>query len=502
MHYKKLDLSIGDPLRPMTKIAELAFQSAAPVMHRYINNPASTGWKADPALMQAQDSFRDFLKSEGWQRPGWSGVGNDCFTFLDGGTTRAYDLILHMIARDVEKTNAGRKKRDQIKPVVLAPVPTYGFFLDTPKLYGMDVVTVDRDIRNNGQLDIEKLKQTIRDCFDKNMRIVAYYDCTPHNPLGFVRSAAETETVFKIMTAVRRHYNEADRNIKTGKPYTLGGIKMTPHCNKLRDYPLLIDDLVYHGLQYDARKTVAAFAKQENGLKHTVTLMGPSKAGLAGLRAGIVVGDPEKIDKVKNILKTQAYFPSYTTLAAVEHFYAAKGAGADIKNRHMKTMNADHRFNGLLMKAMINGIDTMPELRPCDRRKIIHTVCRHYRLTGAQALDTMLKPLKGAKIITTPEAGFFHLIDFSQSIRKCHDDTLRIRLCEEFNVQMVPIGWASKTREEDINRITFALPRAQIFEFVDRLRRCSAEFYAEYEPATARAPVRPTRSPALPAMPQ
>lgn len=480
MNYEPLDLSVGDALRPLTGIAKMAFDTALKTPHLYINNPRSMGDHAVEAKRNAENSFRAYLKEKGWERRGWTGIGNDSFLFLDGGTTRGFDLTLQHMAFDIANANRRRKKKDKIQPVILMPVPTYGYFIDTPALHGIDVVTVDRDINNAGYLDPEKLKSVIRNCFADNRRIVAYYDCTPHNPLGFVRSADETKTVYDIMAAVRHHYRKQDENVVIGKPHNFFGTTMTPTCNALQDYPILIDDMVYDGLQYDHKQDIPAFCQVENDLTHVVTLMGLSKVGLSGLRAGIVVAGDQRIKSLHKMLMQQSYFPSYTTLAAVEHFYAASGSGKTIRDRSLTRLNNDHRFNGLLLKAMINGIDTIPELTAKDRNRIIKTAGRHYGLSEEQVVRVKLSRIKGAKIMTTPQAGFFHVLDLRDGAKQSYDDTLAKRLKHDYAVKVAPLGWSSKSQEENIARISFAVPKEQLFDFADRLRICSNAFFCNY----------------------
>lgn len=482
MKYNWLDLSVGDALHPMKYVAKKSFETATHYMNRYLNDPNAMGWHAEVPLELAQNSMREYLNETGWKRPGWSGVGNDSFVFMDGGTTRSFDMVLQSIAKHVARANEKRRKCDRVKPAIIMPVPTYGFFFKTAQLHGIEVVTVERDIHDNGRLDMARLKDKICQCLDEKKRIVAYYDCTPHNPLGFIRSHAETESVYEMMQALKNHYAQADKKVPVGKPFEINGKKFRPTCQHLSQYPVLIDDLVYDGLQYDRRKQVAAFGKIcDDAYDHTVTLMGPSKAGLAGMRTGIIVGHPDRLLPIREMLKWQNYFPSYATLKTIETFYAPFGDDKFQKVKHMARLNADHRFNGLLMKALINGVDSMNELNHFDRKKIIRTACKHYAMDEDEVIAKKLSPVRGAKIITTPEAGFFHLIDFSEGASQVYDDTLRLKLTHEFSVIMVPLGWADKTYEQDVNRITFAISQDKIFDYADRVRQCSEAFFKEQD---------------------
>jgi len=120
MDKEKLDLSVGDALRPFKGLARLAFEEASSHMNMYVNDPKSKGWSAPEPLQAAQESFHGYLKDIGWKRPAWSGVGYDCFAFLDGGTTRGFDLILQVLSekyKRLEREGAGETDRsDQGMP--------------------------------------------------------------------------------------------------------------------------------------------------------------------------------------------------------------------------------------------------------------------------------------------------------------------------------------------------------------------------------------------------
>lgn len=495
MDFKKLDLTIGDALRPQTDVARRAFAEAADgPMHRYINSPGLTGWGADKPLLHAQEAMHNHIEALGWKRPNYSGsgYGYDCYAFVDGGTTRAFDVVL--------RTLMNEQRRKLPKPVIIMPVPTYGFFVDLPRRYGLEVITIERDVHNNGALDIDKLKRIIRRCLKEGKTIMGYYDCSPQNPLGFIRSEKETKAVGRLMKALAIHYQETSYQ---GQPMYRAWIHDQP-------FPVIIDDQVYRGLQYNPRAKIPSFsqAKVMDGMtieKQTLTLMGPSKSGLSGLRVGVVVGMGDWITEIKRTQKEQSYFPGYVTLAAVKHFFAPKGEAAEVQKRFMSKLNRDHRRHGLLMKALINGMDTMDELRSADQAWLIKAVRRHRRCDEAAARAELTGGIRGLNIVTTPAAGFFHVLDMSEANRykawdtdkhyhhyseaekdellRKPEDRMRVWISklleDDFKVSMVPLGWAgSKSEDVEGVRITYAIPRADIFEFADRARAASARYYA------------------------
>tara|TARA_B100001179_G_scaffold213083_1_gene181468 strand:- start:32 stop:547 length:516 start_codon:yes stop_codon:yes gene_type:complete len=168
MRSKQLDLSVGDALRPFKGLARIAFEDAAAYMNMYVNDPKSVGWSAPEPLQKAQQSFHGYLKEINWKRPGWTGVSNDCFAFLDGGTTRCFDLILQVLKEKYTRSEIEGSE----KPVIIMPVPTYGYFTMMPELYGIDVIKIERDLENQSALDTEKLANIVRQCLKKGQTIL------------------------------------------------------------------------------------------------------------------------------------------------------------------------------------------------------------------------------------------------------------------------------------------------------------------------------------------
>ncbi|MAM34345.1 MAG: hypothetical protein CMH28_04650 [Micavibrio sp.] len=483
MDKEKLDLSVGDALRPFKGLARLAFEEASSHMNMYVNDPKSKGWSAPEPLQAAQESFHGYLKDIGWKRPAWSGVGYDCFAFLDGGTTRGFDLILQVLSekyKRLEREGAG-------KPVLIMPVPTYGYFTMMPDLYGIDVIKVERDLENQAALDMDKLTEAIKGCHDKGQTILGYYDCSPNNPMGFVRSAEETTQVAQTMAKLKNIY-EADAKMRNSS------------------FPYLIDDQVYRGLVYGKDCEIPSFSQvqyqsDENNLfDQTLTLFGPSKSGLAGIRTGIVVGESSFISNIQHLQQHGSYFPSYLSLATIRHFYASEGEGANMRKRFIGRLNSDHRFGGLIMKALINGMDTMSELSQGDRDRIIKTVSNRKNITQKEVISLLSEGIRGVSIITTPEAGFFHVIDLNKdepnekvwrsaekgqlysSVEKSDnlfDKKVTIEtLLKDDNVSLAYLQWAGYEAKESLRRVSFAVPLLDIFSFTDRLKAASDKFYS------------------------
>lgn len=135
--------------------------------------------------------------------------------------------------------------------------------------------------------------QDVRTTFDRldkqGKRIVTFYDCNPHNPLGLVRDREETEALAEVFHEVNEIYHQ--QNIKHAL-ITVGNPEDEP-WNGPASRLWIIDDLVYDGLEFSGQKPAFSFAQLEDMQNDAILLPGLSKLGLAGLRAGLMVADQQ-----------------------------------------------------------------------------------------------------------------------------------------------------------------------------------------------------------------
>ena len=96
--------------------------------------------------------------------------------------------------------------------------------------------------------------------------------------------------------------------------------------------------------------------------------------------------------------------------------------------------------------------------------------------------------------MTTPESGFFHLLDFSAMKGKVYsnefvhyksyggwtavkkEDDITNVLGHGQNLRMASGGWSRLGQDDMIMRVTFAMPVADIFEMAERVRRGMKNF--------------------------
>lgn len=487
---KLLDMSLGNPLHPFRSVARYAFHQAAQDLHQYrfMNRGNS-----DPEIRPVFEAISDYFTARGIVPPDWSGLPLSHFSLMGGGTTEGYNLVIQLLIQDVIAENK-RLNRD-IKPALLMPVPTYGFFMHAPESWGIQIIPVPRQMESGGHVARHDIITAIKKAHDDGLRVIAYFDSNPNNPLGTIRGKAETQELADIFLALSAHYKRNDEKelqlwqdtqpaIKTD---ILDGLSLKPGqiWNGPASRVRIIDDMVYDGLEYGTRKAFA-FAQIPELYKDTFTLAGPSKAGLANVRGGIVIANSEDIGQLERLRINNNYFPSRATLAALEAFYSMKEPFAAARTRHLARLNRDHRFRGLFMKALINGLDSVGEITATDRSKIIKTYSDLTTCSSEAAGQELKRGIKGVKVITTPEAGFFHLIDFSalrgasyQSprhgfdyIKKLEDDYSLIDILgSSQSISSCNASWMGLPRDTLISRATFALPLKDILEYTRRLRR-------------------------------
>jgi aspartate/methionine/tyrosine aminotransferase len=509
-HINKIDASLGNPLFPLTGVANYAFRQARKDLHRYQFLNAG---RSETSVRNALSAMSDFFTARGIYPPGWSGLPFTNMMPVGGGTTEAFNLILQMLADDVRKENKNfiRHGQDPVKPAILMPVPTYGFFQDAARDLGFTIIPVLRDLKAGGVLRRDAVIAAIRAAHKDNLRIVSFFDSNPNNPTGLVRGEKETRELGRIILALSKHYGEqeykedgdASQQMSLWQEdllFSLGRrkLKWSGPAARVR----IIDDMVYDGLEYGTEKPFS-FAQIPELFKDTFVLFGTSKAGLANLRGGLIIGDSEDMYALNHRSLMNEYFPSKVALHAMEAFFNVEEPFASQRRRHLDRLNKEHRFRGLLLKALVNGVDTMPEVQPADMRRMTNALMRHFAFSRQQATGRLHRNIPALKIISTPQAGFFHLVDFSALIGREYDNihvpykryggksvvedgaALSHVFTTGQQLHMAGGGWMGLGDKSMIGRMSFAMPVADIIESAYRLATGCRQFQC---PACVPAP--------------
>jgi aspartate/methionine/tyrosine aminotransferase len=478
----RMDFSLGDPLYPLTEIANIAFQKSLSDLHQYhIMAHASFPVHAVRPILE---NLAQYFTAKGIYDHGYTGCGINEILMTGGGTTEAYELIIRRLAQDVRERCA--ETGAQIKPAVIAPVPTYGFFLDNPRAWGMEVIRVERNLDKGGRLDPELLAWAFEKADESGYRVVAYYDCDPHNPLGFVRTREETRQIAKVIAAYNDKIHEED-----GKN---GLRRWTGAASRCR----IIDDRVYAGLEYDRNQETCSFAELDNEIpgtfRNTFTLFGLSKAGLVSLRAGAIVADSRDIGGLQALQAQTSYFPPKISMHALEAFYTTDEKLADIRDEHLKKMNADHEFSGKFMKALLVGFSAVPEAVEKEKARMVDIVSAARKVDPKEAAAQFEKGIPGVRVVTTPQAGFFHVLDMNSLKGREYNDRFALsfppappvtvkdafdlkQLLDDENLSVASGSWSGLQPDNLILRASFAKSFPEIVDFSERIgavvARCS-----------------------------
>lgn len=488
---EKLDFTLGDPLYPLTRIANHAFREASRDLNKYL---LMSGRADHPDIgPQITDIARHF-SARGFCAPGWTGLPTDHLMLTGGGTTESYELIIRAIAEDV----AARKQRtgQDIRPVILMPVPTYGFFFSNPERWGIEIAKIPRDMGKGGQLPPEAIKAAFHQLQKDGKRIVAFYDSNPHNPLGLVREQAETESLYRLFAAISHAYEREDRAWLDKQ--TKAGRKGFASCkwDGLSSRVRIIDDMVYDGLEYGGQARAFPFALVKDDVvgpafADCFTLFGTSKAGLANIRAGLVIGPSRHLDTMRDLQRMTGYSPPKTAIHALHAYFNDQAPFSGWRQRHLKKMNTNHEFNGRLMKALINGLDQPGEAASVpvkERTRMIRVLADATSLSPAQAQAWLERGTDGAHIISTPQAGFFHMLDLGAWRGKfCTYPDLSGpyrdgRLLDTIyatgaalntaRLHLATAGWCGLDGDNDhLFRVTYAKPVSEIAQLARRLQR-------------------------------
>ncbi|MCD8562779.1 MAG: hypothetical protein LRY54_01675 [Alphaproteobacteria bacterium] len=191
-HRKFMDFSDGDPAIPLRRIARHAFARSLDALHQYQFNNPSTARDGD-IMRRALMPVSDYFTARKLYEEGCTGVGFSSILMTGGGATEGFELVIRSLIREIRWENERRtrlstykpeeppdaadddpmscftrramerrnalfgKPPKLLKPAVVMPVPTYGYFLDTLKSWDVEPILVPRDLENGGRLDLKKI---------------------------------------------------------------------------------------------------------------------------------------------------------------------------------------------------------------------------------------------------------------------------------------------------------------------------------------------------------
>lgn len=253
-----------------------------------------------------------------------------------------------------------------------------------------------------------------------------------------------------------------------------------------------IDDMVYWGLEYEGAEKPFSFAQvDERSQRNSFVLFGPSKAGLANVRAGLIYADSNDIYKLQMAMHDSNYFPPSYVMEAMSGYFSDEQPFKVIRDLHMTNMNAEHQFLGQFMKVLINGSKERPTTSIDDYNRMNRLLVEHTGMSQKQAHERLTQGVEGVEVVTSPQAGFFHMLDFSgltgryyeedraygTSRTEIKDENQISRAMKKLNVSMAAGAWTGLEEEQMLKRVSFAMPPEDIIDFTDRLTEMVTQTY-------------------------
>lgn len=505
-----INLSHGDPLFPFTELFRTASRNSQSNLTQY-NPNTYLGENFSGRYRHALLPIHNYINDRGLKRCDWTGVGLDSLLMIDGGTTRGFEMVMRCLISDVVERNRhihdmNESNNDNIAPIrpaILMPVPTYGHFIwvlnQNPELgKQVEIIPINRDPLNDWCVDTNHMIETIKKSIADDKRIIAYFDSNPNNPTGHVRDREETKRIGDVISDLNEFYMCQDstvdkENISETKPKdteesflsSLFAARSKMFWNGPSANVHIIDDMVYDGLQYDSSQSHCTFSEVMDKYKYCITLMGTSKNGLASMRAGLIIATSNIMNDLRNMDRNSNYVASDMTLNILSLFFNNSAEREQKRLAYQKKAITHYRFAGQFVKALINGIDSvLTDLSKSDAKRMHDILRATQNLTAEEARTVLKSGIKGIKISTNPQAGFFHLLDFSGlkgmgfSVEKNWGATYRVLesehdftdLCNKMGLSLASGSYMGTPKDICSQRLTYALPLPEIIRATERLK--------------------------------
>lgn len=371
---------------------------------------------------------------------------------------------------------------------MLVPVPTYGLFLDQMRdkanNAGIYVVTIAR--HENGAVNFRDLQDKMEILQAAKIKPLMYYDNTPNNPTGYLRTKEETLQIANFFHKISCDMWE-----------DYGGRLVDVHGNGLSDRQherlseqanvLIVDDMAYAGLEFSERDKSFSFGQE---LCDSVTMFSLSKIGAPGLRAGMMIGNSCATESTINRINIEQVYTEFCatgfvvdSLCAV--FEKREGRDGFLKD-HRRNLRETHRFHASLMECFFNGIDHVKSLNGAQKKDIVESYAAFKGIEVEQAQAVLKKGLPLFTLDKRPPSGFFYMLDcsnlrgrsiFVKSDEKSSPENITInksahvnKVFEAFGVDIVPAYRMGHSETVLKVRISLSLEREDLFRFFDKMQ--------------------------------
>jgi len=235
-----------------------------------------------------------------------------------------------------------------------------------------------------------------------NGYVAALYHANPHNPTGAVADATQTQ---KIMRVLKR--------------------------NKV----FAIDDMAYAGIEHRSKAAPLAM----HGFDNSVTLFSLSKAyAMPRVRSGVACGPDwliEGIDHETDMSMISIPAPSFAAASACfseEHQHVRE-------KEYLPQNNVEYQRRFDVLKAVIDGIDSVPDLPGSRAMDILHEAEKAYG-SLPQAKEALKTGMPNLRILNdSPDAGYFAILQID-GLEEMFYGTTPITNSFQFSLAAIDIG--------------------------------------------------------------
>lgn len=426
------------------------------------------------------DISKDYAKYIHFSSQGVTG----CFNKLLDDTINCYDRMKRLLGDHHPYKGSA----------MLVPVPTYGLFLDQMRdkagKAGIYVVTIAR--HENGAVNFQDLENKMELLQTAKIKPLMYYDNTPNNPTGYLRTKEETLRVadffHKISCNMWEDYGRRLAHIHGNGFSDRQYDEIASQANIL-----IVDDMAYSGLEFSERDRSFSFGQE---LCDSVTMFSLSKIGAPGMRAGMMIGNSTATENTINRVNLEQLYTEFCatgftvdSLCAV--FEKADGRDGFLKD-HRRALRERHSFHAGLMECFFNGIDHVRTLSAAQKQDIVESYAAFKDIEPDTARTVLERGLPFFTLDKRPPSGFFYMLDCDnlrgRSIyvknnersgaenieidRSAHVNTV----FEAFGIDIVPAHRMGHREDALKVRVSLSLEREDLFRFYDRMQDMQAFF--------------------------
>ncbi len=286
--------------------------------------------------------------------------------------------------------------------VVLMSAPNYGLFSFIPERVGGRVRLLHLSPSDNWKTNPSELHQRIieineelRHDYDVNRgkyifrrsdippRVVAFININPHNPTGVV-------------------YGEGDRGLL---------LEISRLCKK--EGVLVVDDLVYAGLEYDRTDPALPICSLDEQFDNTVTIYSLSKSyGLAGIRSGMVIANELVISLIRDKIFQLCDSLSVVQSSALAAVFSPNDNDINERELYLTRVTNEYYKRLVFVKAIILGRKNLSK----SEVKILLNLLQVEHLVVNEEVD--FAGIQGVDIVLEPRSGFFVLLDMTLLLGK------------------------------------------------------------------------------------